>query len=107
MRFAVLAAILSASAAACSAADPLPAYDVTVTFNEQYTDAGGAEVEALLLSFDSKADIRVQESFPPVARTTIRTAREDVCEELLRRLVERPDIGNLNCQPLRPGSPTP
>ena len=91
-------AIVAALAMACGS-DPPPDYEVTVTFNDRFTQAGGDEVASIILEYDDDADIRLQESFPPVLRTTVASRRTDLCDELLRRIGGRPDVASMNCQP--------
>jgi hypothetical protein len=97
LRLALCTAAAALVAVACN--DAPPAYDVTVTFNERFAEPADQEVSAVVLAFDEDADLRLQESFPPVLRGTLHSRRTDVCEEILRQLVDRDDIGNLDCQP--------
>lgn len=97
---AALALSLAAAIAACrGGGDDAPAYDVTVTFNAQYTEDSLRAVTEVIRVFDDGADIRVQESFPPVLRARARTRRQDLCETVLGRLYPRKDVANLDCQP--------
>ena len=98
LAFVATAALALSLAAACSP-EPAPEYDVTVTFNDTFTDAGGEDVASIILEYDEGADILLQESFPPVLRTTVASRREDLCDELLRRIGSRPDVASMNCQP--------
>lgn len=91
-----------AAITACGGDEPLPAYDVTVAFNDHYSDASLDAVTAIIHEFDPDADMLLQESWPPVLRVTVRTRRVDLCESLLARLYGREDIANLDCQPSQP-----
>lgn len=99
---ATLALIVALSLAACSG-DPAPRYNVTVSFNDRYTDAGGDEVSSVIMEYDEGADIRLQESFPPVLRATVSSRRADLCDEMLRRIGSRPDVASMDCQPVPEG----
>jgi hypothetical protein len=97
LRFAACVALAAVIVVACG--DAPPAYDVTVTFNERFEQPAADEVSAVILAFDENADLRLQESFPPVLRGTLHSHRDDVCEEILRQLIDRDDVANLDCQP--------
>ena len=92
----VIVAVLAAFAA-CKTADDRPMYEVAVTFNGNYTDSGGTAIEAAIHSIDPGADVRLQESFPPVARTTLRSRRTDVCETILAVTALRDDVAGATC----------
>ncbi len=79
--------------------DAAPRYDVSVTFNDTYTAEGGAEIDSLLHEYDAKAEILLLEIFPPIARTTLSSRRADLCEDILGRVLDRPDVATLDCQP--------
>jgi hypothetical protein len=89
---------------ACGEGGAAPSYDVTVSFDADYTEAAGTAVADAVHALDDDADVRLQESFPPVAAATIRSRREDVCEELLRRLRDQPAVAGIRCEPT--GAPT-
>jgi hypothetical protein len=89
-------AALLISGSACGGDDRLK-YEVAVTFNDTFTQRAAGEVEAIILAIDEDAELRLQESFPPVLRGTVRSYRRDVCDELLGQLSRRPDVANLAC----------
>lgn len=94
----IAVAVIVLAAASCHS-DPAPEYDVTVTFNDRFTQDGGDDVASIILEYDEGADIRLQESFPPVLRTTVASRRADLCDELLRRIGSRADVSSMDCQP--------
>lgn len=75
-----------------------PSYDVTVAFNDRYTEAALQETDAILRSYDDHIDVLVQESFPPVARTVIRSSSEDFCEDLRSQLETKPYVERVDCE---------
>lgn len=105
VRILAVAALLTVAVAACDDGGRVPAYDITVTFNERYTDESLRAVTDIVHEFDPDADLLLQESWPPVLRGTVHTRRIDLCETLLRRLHGREDIASLNCQPAGPNDP--
>lgn len=86
--------------AACDSSDRAPTYEVTVSFDVEYNDEAGAAAADAIHALDEGADVRLQESFPPVAAATIRSRRTDVCQELLRRLRDEPAIAGIRCVPV-------
>jgi hypothetical protein len=98
-RLAMIAVALATITSAGCGEDPTPRYDVTVNFNEAYTDSGGTDVSAILHEYDSSAEILLQEIFPPILRTTLASRRTDLCDEVLLRIGSRPDVRSLDCQP--------
>ena len=94
---ALLAAVASAVLlVACGGGKP--AYAVSVSFNERYTDAAGAAVEQAIHDFDASADVLLQTSFPPVAHATVHTDDAGFCDALRQRLMSRSEISTVNCQ---------
>ncbi|HEY8173189.1 MAG TPA: hypothetical protein VIH21_08870 [Dehalococcoidia bacterium] len=77
--------------------DPSPAFDVTVSFNQQYTPASSEAAETAIRNLDPDATTRLQETSPPTLVAALHSRREDVCESLLRALSHRADVANLQC----------
>lgn len=82
---------------ACNGSDDRARYDVSVTFNDKYKDDAAAAIETAIHSIDPDADVRLQESFPPVARATLRSRRTDVCETILAATAGRADVASATC----------
>jgi len=98
MRFRVPLATTTAAVlllAACGGA--APAYEVSVSFNDQYTDAAGAAVEDAVHQFDADAEVLLQTSFPPVAHATVHTNDDSFCDALRRQLMSRREIAGIAC----------
>lgn len=74
-----------------------PAYEVSVSFNDRYTDAAGAAVEAAVHEFDGGAVVRLQTSFPPIAHATVHTNDASFCDTFRQRLMSRPEVTTINC----------
>ncbi len=91
-------ALLLAATLAVSCRDEQPSYDVAVNFSDRYTEASLREVDAVLRSYDAGIDVLVQESFPPVARTAIKTGVENFCDELREKLEPRDDVADVYCE---------
>ncbi|HWQ27845.1 MAG TPA: hypothetical protein VNN12_02350 [Dehalococcoidia bacterium] len=99
MRFPALAAFgLLAAALLSGCGERAPAFDVTVAFNEQYTEGDIQETDAILRSYDDDIDVLIQESFPPVARTVIRSSLENFCEDLRSKLEVKPYVERVDCE---------
>ncbi len=90
-----LAALLLA--AACGGGNKT-SYDVSVAFNDRYTDAAGQAVEDAVHAYDAKADVLLQETFPPIARATVHTNDAAFCDDLRQRLQPRDDIAAITCR---------
>ncbi|HXF51592.1 MAG TPA: hypothetical protein VNM43_07920 [Dehalococcoidia bacterium] len=93
---AVLGALGALAVAGCR--EGVPSYDVTVAFNDRYTEAALQETDAILRSYDDDIDVLVQESFPPVARTVIQSSMENLCEDLRSQLERKPYIEQVDCE---------
>jgi len=74
------------------------AYNVSVVFNDRYTEAAGRAVEDAVRAYDANADVLLQESFPPVARATVRTRAGDFCDAFRQRLQARDDVASVTCR---------
>jgi hypothetical protein len=94
----VVALGLVAVALLGSCGERAPAYDVTIAFNQQYTEAALQEVDAILRAYDDDIDVLVQESFPPVARTVIHSKVENFCDELRAQLEVKPYVERVDCE---------
>ncbi len=88
--------LMAALTVACG--ENAPAYDVVVAFNDQYSDASLQETDAILRSYDADIDVLLQESFPPVARTVIRSSLEGFCDDLRSKLEVKPYIERVECE---------
>ncbi len=90
------AALTALLLAACGGGKP--AYDVSVAFNDRYTDAAGQAVEQAIHEYDAKANVILQTSFPPVAHATVHTNAPAFCDAFRQRLMSRTDIARVDCQ---------
>jgi hypothetical protein len=95
MTLAVTTAAAVLLLAACGGS--APAYEVSVSFNAQYTDAAGAAVEDAVHQFDPDAPVLLQTSFPPVAHATVHTNNVSFCDAIRQRLMSRPEIAAVAC----------
>jgi hypothetical protein len=90
-------ATIPATLVLASCGGATPTYDVSVAFNERYTDAAGAVVETAIHDYDASANVILQTSFPPVAHATVHTNATSFCDKFRQRLMSRSEIVAINC----------
>jgi hypothetical protein len=89
---------LAVGLVACSDDDVLAVpYEITVEFNQRYTEADVQSVTSYLQQYDPDGDFRVEESFPPKLRASLTVEGMEFCEVAERELSARSYVSNLRC----------
>lgn len=104
LRAAAAAAMAAVVAVSTACGGGGTSYDVTVTFNSTVTQTDMDQVDRLIHRFNSSAEMRVMETFPPIGRVTIKTGTRDFCHEIETALDALPFVSNVGCQKTGGGS---